>query len=90
MLVTDCPVLPDHLSKEKCNKTNLRYLNYIVEFRIISQDEFTLHVSGHNLRNPSRRSSSKLTPVFLQSQDESEEGRRDAGKVPDLPHELQA
>ena len=43
MLVTDCSVRPDHLPKEKCNKTNLRYLYYIVQDRIVFLKKFGFH-----------------------------------------------
>ena len=88
MLVRDCPVFPDHLLKENCSKNHLRYLNYIVELRVLPQHKFALHISFNNLKIHSRGFISKLTPVILQSQDESDEGSRDAKEIAELPNEL--
>ena len=54
-----------------------------------SQHKFAFHFSGRFTKGFSfgRQNKSRCS---LESQDESDDGRRDADKIPDLPHELNA
>ena len=42
---SDCSESRTTCQIEKVNENHLRYLYYIVEFRVVAQDEFTLHNS---------------------------------------------